>query len=239
MARKTGRPSRFIPEVRRMLVKALSGGATISDACAMAGVSETTFYRWQAVGRAYGEGRPHPDMPRRVKERESFQEFWEEIKKAQASSRLSAVTVIQGHGRDRWVHRKTGVIRSAPPPPLTWVNRRTGEVAHDDPDLFAEAPEDWEQEWSGEAWEYQRGDWRSLAWYLERSDFANWGRRERVDVHEMDWRAEAIEGIKQGALTYEALQEEVGRDLAVELFKSAGVPVVYAGADSAGEGGQS
>jgi len=238
MARRTGRPSKFIPEVRQMLVRALAGGSTIGDACAMAGIGESTFYLWQAIGRAYGEGRSHPNMPRLVRDRDAYLEFLEEVKKAQASSRLSAVTVIQQTGRDRWVHRKTGTVRTSPPKPLTWVHEDTGEIIHDDPTFFAEDPEKWIKEWSGEAWEYQQGDWRSLAWYLERCDFANWGRRERVDVHEMDWRAEAIEGIKQGALTYETLQEEVGRDLAVELFKSAGVPVVYAGADQAGEGGQ-
>jgi len=95
MARRTGRPTKFIPEVRRMLVRALAGGATIADACSVAGVGETTFYTWQAIGAAVAEGRTHPQMPWKVVDREPFQEFWEEIKKAQASSRLSAVTVIQ------------------------------------------------------------------------------------------------------------------------------------------------
>lgn len=48
--------------------------------------------------------------------------------------------------------------------------------------------------------------------------------RLRVD----DWRSEAIGLIRDGKLTYPALAEEFGDDLARELFKSAGVPVASA-----------
>jgi phage terminase small subunit len=40
-----------------------------------------------------------------------------------------------------------------------------------------------------------------------------------------DWRSEAIDLIRRGAVKYEPLVEELGEDLATELFKSAGVPI--------------
>jgi len=39
------------------------------------------------------------------------------------------------------------------------------------------------------------------------------------------WRDDLIALVKDGALTYEILEAELGRDLAVELFAGAGVPV--------------
>jgi len=46
-----------------------------------------------------------------------------------------------------------------------------------------------------------------------------------------DWRSEAIEYIRKGELSYEALVEAFDHDLATELFATAGVPVtVRAGA---------
>jgi len=40
-----------------------------------------------------------------------------------------------------------------------------------------------------------------------------------------DWRSEAIEYIRKGELSYQALAEEFDHDLATELFATAGVPV--------------
>lgn len=49
---------------------------------------------------------------------------------------------------------------------------------------------------------------------------------------EHDWRTEAVEAIQQGKLPYDILADEIGYDLAQELFKSAGVPVLHARTDS-------
>jgi len=40
-----------------------------------------------------------------------------------------------------------------------------------------------------------------------------------------DWRSEAIEYIRRGELSFEALADEFDPDLATELFRAAGVPV--------------
>jgi hypothetical protein len=47
-----------------------------------------------------------------------------------------------------------------------------------------------------------------------------------------DWRSEAIEYIRKGEIGYEALADELGIDLATELFTAAGVPIAHqAGAE--------
>ncbi|MHC4617407.1 MAG: transposase [Planctomycetota bacterium] len=47
----------------------------------------------------------------------------------------------------------------------------------------------------------------------------------RVAHEHDDWRSEAIEYIKNGEVTYTVMADEFGTDLAVELFRLAGVPV--------------
>jgi hypothetical protein len=42
---------------------------------------------------------------------------------------------------------------------------------------------------------------------------------------EIDWRVEAVKLIQGGDVDYPALEQELGRDLAVDLFRQAGVPV--------------
>ena len=49
-----------------------------------------------------------------------------------------------------------------------------------------------------------------------------------------DWRTEVIVLIRQRRVSFDALEEELGNDLATELFESAGVPVVAAGESAAG-----
>ncbi len=44
-----------------------------------------------------------------------------------------------------------------------------------------------------------------------------------------DWRSEAVHAIRSGDLEYGAVADELGHELAEELFKSAGVPIADAG----------
>lgn len=41
-----------------------------------------------------------------------------------------------------------------------------------------------------------------------------------------DWRVDAIRDIRAGLIPYEDVEEELGTDLATELFRSAGIPVM-------------
>lgn len=46
---------------------------------------------------------------------------------------------------------------------------------------------------------------------------------DRIEV--MDWKAEAVQAINSGEIDYQDLAEELGTDLATELFVRAGVPI--------------
>lgn len=96
----------------------------------------------------------------------------------------------------------------------------------------------------GQEYEYKRvterrtvtvipGDWRAAIEYLKRRYRDEWS--EKSIIEHQDWRAEAVEQIRDGKLSYEVLRDEFGEDLADQLFKSAGVPIGDAGEAGAGE----
>lgn len=62
------------------------------------------------------------------------------------------------------------------------------------------------------------------------------GRHYRLftDRVQVEWRSEAVELIRKREIDFKPLSDEIGHDLATELFELAGVTVVHAGTDSAG-----
>jgi hypothetical protein len=148
-----------------LITNALNTGASVADACAIAKISEDAFYRWCAIGEAYLREIDHPKAPRDAVLRAEMADFATNVRKAQAAQRVRALATIIRAGQDRWLHRKTGTLRTAPPPPITWFNTQTGEVSLEIP--AAGEIQMWKREWSGEAWEFIPGDWRAYVWYLE------------------------------------------------------------------------
>jgi uncharacterized protein YerC len=57
---------------------------------------------------------------------------------------------------------------------------------------------------------------------------------QHFHTQEMDWRVEAVKLIKAGQIAYHALEQELGYDLATQLFEQAGVAIAEPG--DAGEG---
>lgn len=49
---------------------------------------------------------------------------------------------------------------------------------------------------------------------------------ERIEHEHIDWRSKAIDAIKEGKVTFEQTQKQLGESLAHELFRSAGVESV-------------
>jgi hypothetical protein len=87
---------------------------------------------------------------------------------------------------------------------------------------------------NGETYEYKRvmeretvttmaGDWRAAIEYLKRRYRDEWSEKSVVEYQ--DWRTEAIALIRQGEISQEAALEAFGSELAVELFREAGVSV--------------
>lgn len=173
-----GQPSRFVPEVRQTIVQTLMAGATIRDACDMAGVGQSTFYSWMEIGDAVATGTVVEHMPVDAQTWPAYQEFMEQVKKAMSAQRVSAVRTVIKAGQERWIHHLTGTIRTSPPPSVTWYNMR-GDLVFDDPgDEYDKDrnPSGWMREWSRDAWDYDGGSWQAQAWWLERRHPQEYGR---------------------------------------------------------------
>lgn len=61
--------------------------------------------------------------------------------------------------------------------------------------------------------------------FLAKTKFRDRGFVERREVAVEDWRSQAINGIRDGEIDYDALVESFDEDLATELFRTAGVPI--------------
>lgn len=56
-----GAKSKFTPYIRKVLIDAVAEGQSLDQACALAGISKNTYYRWIAI--ADGNERPHLNVP--------------------------------------------------------------------------------------------------------------------------------------------------------------------------------
>lgn len=176
---KIGRQSDFTPEITGRILASLTGGTTIKDACAIAGIGETTYFRWMEIGKACAEGSSHKQKPKADSEEFGrYKDFWEQSKRARAAARFKSLQTIHRAGMPHWVHRKTGAVRYEAPPPVTWMHKDTGEIAFEEPLQFAL----YEKQFSGEAWSYNEPNWTAHAWYLERSDPASWAARNYTKI---------------------------------------------------------
>lgn len=179
--KKETKPSKFLPEIRQALARAVASGATREDAAHMAGIGASTFFLWLAIGKAVRDGKSHKNMPPDEETQQAYLEFVEEIEKAGALNKTRSVTTIIQAGQERWVHRDTGTIRLTPPPPMTYMNKLTGNLVFDSPFGLGE-DDQWAQQLSGNVWQHIRGQWQALAWFLERSDPEHWAMHTKLEV---------------------------------------------------------
>lgn len=191
-----GRKSKLTPTLQQEIVDNLTLGCTVRDCCELAGLAEGTFYRWC----------------------EQKSEFKEAITQAQAKARRAAVmairinlaetksktaeTVIFEETRLRWVAIKNeaGQVIGKEQQPYTY--RKTTVTNRE-----AQTPP----------------DWRAGVEYLKRRDRDHWSDKTTVQVD--DWRSQAIEDIKAGKISFEALRDAFDHETATELFTAAGASI--------------
>jgi hypothetical protein len=99
------RRSRLTPLVQEVLCAHLAAGAFANAACAAAGVSETSYYRWLERGRNSSSGR--------------YRELWEAVTRARAA----AVTVWRAYFILDWRAAKRRasmkvLVPACPPPAI-------------------------------------------------------------------------------------------------------------------------
>jgi hypothetical protein len=92
---KVGRKSKFDDHKDRLL-KAIATGVSYKDACAIAGIDETTFYNWKAKGEKAKSGK--------------FAEFFQDIKKANATATAKHVQNINRAALDGETIIETRVV---------------------------------------------------------------------------------------------------------------------------------
>ena len=86
MAAKTGRPSKFTPEVRQKILDAIIGGATYKLAAEFAGISYDTFNTWLKKGEQKTSKDPDHEL---------YVQFAEKVTQANAQMAVSALTSIR------------------------------------------------------------------------------------------------------------------------------------------------
>lgn len=70
-----GRPPKLTPEMIEQICDYIISGYSIADAGKKAGVSESTIYRWLAIGRSGGSEQIYVDLAERVREATECSEF--------------------------------------------------------------------------------------------------------------------------------------------------------------------
>lgn len=190
-----GRKSKLTPTLQQEIVDNLTLGCTVRDCCELAGINTDTFYDWM----------------------NKKSDFSDAVTQAQAKARRAAVmairinlaetksktaeTVIFEETRLRWVAIKNeaGQVIGKEQQPYTY--RKTTVTNRE-----AQTPP----------------DWRAGVEYLKRRDNRNWS--DKITITIEDLRQQAINDIRAGVLTYDALAAE-DKSLADELFAAAGVPI--------------
>lgn len=161
---KAGRKSRLTPELQRQLVRFLSQCATIQDACAVAGIDDSTFYKWQQRGRdawqqvsgmddtaAALAAVPEADRP--------FVEFFDAVTRAEAKARTLAA----------------GVLHDAMRP--STIKETTTEVLEETRILKDGTPFDYRRSETRTVERDVPPDWRAAVEYLKRRDKRNWSEK--------------------------------------------------------------
>lgn len=113
---QTGRESKLIdPKMRQRLMDALVAGNTIRNACTMAGIGETTYYRWLEEADHAPEGH-------------ELREFREEVKRAHAEAIHRNLMIIQKAAAHHWQAAAWFLERRAPE---DWGRRDRVEMGGD------------------------------------------------------------------------------------------------------------
>lgn len=91
--KKTGRPSKLDPAIQDSLTKLIARGHYATTACALAGLGESTYFKWMELGEDHLEVRGGRRVL--VRARAPFKEFREAIEKAKAQAQMLHMEAIR------------------------------------------------------------------------------------------------------------------------------------------------
>ena len=78
---QVGRRPKISPKIREIIITGIKSGMTYKAACDLAGIGQTTFYRWQELGETEQSG--------------VYREFWQELKNAEAEIQQRMLDVVR------------------------------------------------------------------------------------------------------------------------------------------------
>jgi hypothetical protein len=101
--KKMGAPlSKFTPEIRKTIIEAIEAGNYVETSVQYAGITKSTFYSWLDKGTSERDrliadptATPDPDLV-------DFVDFADAVERAQASSEVRAVAIIQKAAFTTW-----------------------------------------------------------------------------------------------------------------------------------------
>lgn len=194
MTSKVGRKSKLTPELQQEIVDNLTLGCTVRDVCELAGISQETYFQW-------------------VKK----PEFSEAITQAQAKARRAAVVAVRVNLAD--TRNKVTETVTFEETRLRWRKTKdsAGNVIGEE-----QQPYTYRKTTVMNRETLIPPDWRAGIEYLKRRDNRNWS--DKITVTFDDLRNQAVNDIRAGILTYEAIAAE-DDELAQQLFELAGVPI--------------
>lgn len=208
MAQRTGRPTKFTSTLSEQLISLLAMGCTIEDSCAAVKITRTTFYNWIQQSETLKAIDPAERIAVATKsDEEAFLYFSDAVARAQAQARVVAV----------------GAIRSAltPQPQVTETVDVYTEIRLRKNEKGEEVPYLYEERRTRRTVTEVAPDWRAAVEYLKRRDPEHWAPPTRIEVN---WQDQAINDIRAGLITFEAMLEEFRDEaLVAELFARAGV----------------
>lgn len=108
----------FYPEKAQKFLDALTAGNYACVACDLAGIGESTLYRWLRQGEEDAE----------ADEESLFRQFWESYKKASIAAESRAVTTVRQAAQTDWKAAMTYLERRRPE---RWGRRDSSHVTQD------------------------------------------------------------------------------------------------------------
>ena len=120
-----GRRSKLTPEVKEKICGYVRQGLSFEAAARLAGISESTFYRWRHWGENARSG--------------IFREFWEELKKAEVEAEAALVNYIRTEAQSGTWQAAAWILERRYPE--RWGKRERVEHEHGVGDALAQVLE--------------------------------------------------------------------------------------------------
>lgn len=133
--------SQLTDDVQETICRLIREGVTDKEAFTQAGISETTFYRWTAIGECVANRQNHDEMPKTKAAQERRREFWEAVTRARSDRKAllekSVYEVATGQTKTQKVivetFRETRLTRKGDPYEYvkTTERKEIGQLAPD------------------------------------------------------------------------------------------------------------